>query len=96
MPRPRKINGSKWIKFRVNTKIHNFLHDVAKDSGITVSELCRNAVLYVFFGFLLGEFRHTFPEMKERFFKRFSETTSLVSGKELQSKKQKQSVSKKT
>ena len=93
MPRKREINGSAWIKFRTSKKIKAFLQDVANDSGITVSELCRNAVLYFFFGYLLGQFKHTFPELRDQFMKKFSEASQ---GTLSQSRTQNQSKSRHT
>jgi len=96
MPRPREIDGFSWIKFRTSNKIRNILSEMSKDYGITISELCRNAVLYVVMGYLMGEFKHTFPELREEFIKRFTETTPSAKETVSQSGRQRQSESRRT
>jgi len=97
MPRPKEINGSAWVKFRTNKRVKSFLEEVAKDSGVTVSELCRGAVMDYFFARLLGGFKYPPLELRKRFFNKFAiETTASIGETGSQPEKQKQSESGKT
>jgi len=62
---------TKKIIFRAEEPLSKFIYDFARANGMTVSELCRNVMVYFHTGFLMGEFRRSLPEMKEEFLKKF-------------------------
>jgi hypothetical protein len=62
---------TKKIIFRAEDPLANFICDFARANGMTVSELCRNVMVYFHTGFLMGEFRKSLPEMKASFLKAF-------------------------
>jgi hypothetical protein len=62
---------TKKIVFRVEEPLSNFITDFSRANGMTVSELCRNVMVYFHTGFLMGEFRKSLPKMKADFLKKF-------------------------
>lgn len=62
---------TKKIIFRAEDSLARFIQDFAKANGMTVSELCRDVMVYFHIGFLGGEFQRSLPEMKASFLKKF-------------------------
>ena len=62
---------TKKIIFRAEEPLCDFIYDFAKANGMTVSELCRNVMVYFHMGFLMGEFNKSLPEMEKEFLKKF-------------------------
>jgi len=65
MGRQREIDGSRWVKFRVNTKMYEFIKKVSDEMGVTISEMCRSALQLFFMGVVLGKFKGIEDELRE-------------------------------
>jgi len=55
MSRPIEINGKKDLRIRVSTQFYEFLKEVAKQSGMTISEVCRSALEVWFMVMYMGK-----------------------------------------
>jgi hypothetical protein len=55
MPRPIEINGKKDLRIRVSTQFYEFLKEVARQSGLTISEVCRSALEVWFMVMYMGK-----------------------------------------
>ena len=55
MVRPREIDGKKDLRIRVSTAFYNFLKEVANQSGLTISEVCRSALEVWFMVMYMGK-----------------------------------------
>jgi len=69
MPRPKTISGTKFIKFRVSNKFYSFIQEIARRSGLTVSETCRSALLMFFMSLFLGKARN----IEDEFYKKYKD-----------------------
>jgi len=65
MGRQKEIDGTRWIKFRVNEKMYEFIKKVSEEMGVTISETCRGAIQLFFMGIALGRFKGIENELKE-------------------------------
>jgi hypothetical protein len=68
---PTKIKSKKII-FRVEESLYDFISKFSRASGMTMSELIRNVLIYFHTGYLLGEFTQTMPELEKKFHREFS------------------------
>jgi hypothetical protein len=62
---------TKKIIFRAEEPLANFIYDFAKAHGMTISDACRNVMVYFHTGYLMGEFNKSLPEMKTKFLRKF-------------------------
>jgi len=65
--RKKEIDGNKFIKFRVSSKMYYFIRDLSEELGITISETCRSALQLFFMGLALGKFKGIEDEFWRRF-----------------------------
>jgi hypothetical protein len=75
----------KTVIFRAETPLYNFVQDFARANGMTVSEHCRNVMIYFHTGMLAGEFRQSLPLMKKTFEKTFGSRMRKSIMKEMKS-----------
>jgi hypothetical protein len=67
IPRPKEINGGKYIKFRVSKKFYDFIKEFSQNIGLSVSETCRSALEISFEALFLGKLTNVDKEFKEKY-----------------------------
>jgi hypothetical protein len=67
MPRPREIDGSKFIKIRVSSKFYNFIKEFSNNLGLPISEVCRSALIMSFEALFLGKLKNVDKEFREKY-----------------------------
>ena len=75
MGRKKEINGNKFVKFRISSKMYELIKRVSEELGITISETCRSALELFFMGLFLGKFKgveNEFWKKYERYFRNYS------------------------
>jgi hypothetical protein len=63
---------TKKIIFRVELPLYEFITSFSQATGMNKSELIRNVLVYFHMGYLMGEFKKPFAELKEDFLKSVS------------------------
>lgn len=61
------VTRAKRVVFRCEEPLFDFIKEFAYSNGLTTSELIRNVLVYFHMGYLMGEFKKSFPEMKREF-----------------------------
>lgn len=56
---------TKFVGFRVDSRMHDFLKEFARENKLEVSSLCRNVITYFFMGYLIGDYK--IVGLKEKF-----------------------------
>lgn len=78
MGRKKEIDGNKFLKFRVSTKMYEFIKRVSQELGISISETCRSALQLFFMGVALGKFKGIEDEFWKRVRENRKEKTDMV------------------
>lgn len=78
MGRKKEIDGNKFIKFRVSSKMYNFIRRVSEEMGTSISETCRSALQLFFMGLALGKFKGIEDEFWRRFGKDPKKKANMV------------------
>jgi len=67
MPRPKTVNGKKYLKIRVSEKFYNFLKRVSEETGFSISETCRSALEIFFMAYFTGRLKGIEDEFWRKF-----------------------------
>ncbi|MEM5816009.1 MAG: hypothetical protein QXL14_03100 [Candidatus Aenigmatarchaeota archaeon] len=67
--RTNNINGTKIIRFRISEAIYNFLKEIAEDTGMSISEVCRNLVFYTLLYTYITPNPKSLDYLKKQFYK---------------------------
>lgn len=65
--RPNNVNGTKVIKFRISENIYNLIKEIAEDTGLSISEVTRNMVLYTLLYTFITPNPKSLSEMRKEF-----------------------------
>ena len=57
----------KTVTFRVNMELYNFIKEFSKDNRVNVSDMVRNILVYFYMGYLIGDFKQSMPELRDKF-----------------------------
>jgi len=77
MGRKKEIDGNKFVKFRISSKMYELIKRVSEELGITISETCRSALELFFMGLFLGKFKGVEDEFWKKYnqhFRRYHST----------------------
>lgn len=58
---------SKKVIFRLQPEMYEFVHDFAKEKGLTVSEMCRNIMNYWYMAYFTGDLKINYEKLKNKF-----------------------------
>jgi hypothetical protein len=70
---PEKMIENESLTILVDSKLRSFLKEFAESQKMNEEEMIVNILLYFFMGFLSGEFRKSFSELKDKNLKSESE-----------------------
>jgi hypothetical protein len=60
---------TKFIGFRIERRLYDFLNEFSVENRMDISELCRNVITHFFMGYLLGEYK--IVGLRQRFLKKY-------------------------